>query len=427
MTTTPHPAQHSGAPAVPGAPLPPSTFHLRSNFPALEREEAGVKVAYFDGPGGTQVPRQVVDAMADYLLYHNANTHWAYPSSAETDAMLLAARGAVADFLNASPTEVAFANNMTTGTFHLARALGRAWGPGDEVVITDLDHHANVAPWRALEKERGITIRRVKVDLRTGEIDLASLREAITGRTRLLAIGAGSNALGTLTDVAAAGQLAHRAGALVFVDAVHAAPHALVDVKTIDCDFLGCSAYKFYGPHAGVIFAREALLTALDLPKLEPAPEAAPERFETGTQNHEGIVGTGAAIDFLASLGRGASRRARLEDSYRTLHHAGAALFERMWEGIGAIPGVTRYGPTPDRPRTPTLAFTVTGIGSEAVAKALAKRGVFVSHGDFYAATIVAQLGHAAAGLVRAGVACYTTADEVDRLLAGVREVLRTG
>ncbi len=426
MTTTQR-GPTAGAPAVPGAPLPSSIFHLRAHFPALERKESGVPVAYFDGPGGTQVPRQVVDAMADYLLHHNANTHWAYPTSAETDAMLLAAREAVADFLNASPTEVAFTNNMTTGTFHLARALGRGWGPGDEVVITDLDHHANVAPWRALEKERGITIRRVKVDLRTGELDFATLREAITTRTRLLAIGAGSNALGTLTDVAEAGRLAHKVGALVFVDAVHAAPHALVDVKAMACDFLGCSAYKFYGPHAGVIFAREALLTALDLPKLDPAPEEAPERFETGTQNHEGIVGTGAAIEFLASIGSGPTRRARLESAYRTLHHAGNALFERLWEGVGAIPGVTRFGPTPDRPRTPTLGFTVEGIGSEAVARSLAKRGVFVSHGDFYAATIVAQLGHAADGLVRAGVACYTTAEEVDRLIVGVREALRTG
>ena len=203
---------------------------IRNRFPALGRRHLGLPVAYFDGPGGTQVPKSVVDAMADYMLHHNANTHWAYPSSAETDAMLLAARTALADFLNASPTEVAFANNMTTGTFHLARALGRGWGPGDEVVVTDLDHHANVAPWRALERERGITIRRVGVDLARGQLDLASLRAALGPATRLLAIGAGSNALGTISDVAEAGRLAHAAGALVFVDAVHYAPHNLVDV-----------------------------------------------------------------------------------------------------------------------------------------------------------------------------------------------------
>ncbi|MFM8301436.1 MAG: aminotransferase class V-fold PLP-dependent enzyme, partial [Gemmatimonadota bacterium] len=203
---------------------------IRARFPSLQRQHDGHPVAYFDGPGGTQVPQSVVDAMSDYLLHHNANTHWAYPTSNETDALLLAARTAVADFLNATPREIAFANNMTTGTFHLARALGRRWGPGDEIVITDLDHHANVAPWRALECERGVRITRVGVNLATGQLDWAALQAALTPAVRLLAIGAGSNALGTITDVAAATQLAHANGALVFVDAVHDAPHALVDV-----------------------------------------------------------------------------------------------------------------------------------------------------------------------------------------------------
>jgi cysteine desulfurase family protein (TIGR01976 family) len=399
--------------------------HIRSRFPALGRHHRGLPVAYFDGPGGTQVPQSVVDAMADYMLHHNANTHWAYPTSAETDAMLLAARTALADFLNASPTEVAFANNMSTGTFHLARALGRGWGPGDEVVITDLDHHANVAPWRAIERERGITIRRVRVDLRTGQLDLASLAAALGPRTKLLAIGAGSNALGTISDVAAAGRLAHAAGALVFVDAVHYAPHNLVDVKALDCDFLGCSAYKFYGPHVGVIYGREHLMQALDVPKLDPAPDEAPDRFETGTQNHEGMVGAGAAVDFLASLGEGTTRRAKLEHAFHHLHARGMTLFARLWDGLGAIPGVTRYGPGPDQPRTPTIAFTVKGHDAESVTRALVERGVFTSHGDFYAQTIVDLLGLAKDGLVRAGAACYTSDDEVERLIAGVAEVAR--
>lgn len=398
---------------------------IRSRFPALSRRHLGLPVAYFDGPGGTQVPKSVVDAMADYMLHHNANTHWAYPSSAETDAMLLAARTALADFLNASPTEVAFANNMTTGTFHLARALGRGWGPGDEVVVTDLDHHANVAPWRALERERGITIRRVGVDLRRGQLDLASLRAALGPRTRLLAIGAGSNALGTISDVAEAGRLAHAAGALVFVDAVHYAPHNLVDVRALDCDFLGCSAYKFYGPHVGVIYGREQLMQALDVPKLDPAPNETPDRFETGTQNHEGMVGAGAAVDFLASLGEGATRRARLEHAFHHLHARGMALFTRLWDGLGAIPGVQCHGPGPDQPRTPTIAFTVKGHDAESVTRALVERGVFTSHGDFYAQTIVELLGLAKDGLVRAGAACYTSEEEVERLIAGVAEVAR--
>lgn len=400
-----------------------SLAQIRAQFPALARQHEGHAVAYFDGPGGTQVPQRVVDAMADYLLHHNANTHWAYPTSAETDALILGAREALADFLNACPREIAFANNMTTGTFHLARALGRGWGAGDEIVITDLDHHANVAPWRALERERGITIRRVDVDLAKGQLDRASLKASLSPRTKLLAIGAGSNALGTINDVAEAARLAHAVGALVFVDAVHYAPHALVDVKAMDCDFLGCSAYKFYGPHVGVIYGKEPLLQALDVPKLAPAPDEAPDRMETGTQNHEGIVGAGAAVDFLASIGTGPTRRARLVSAFHALHEAGMAHFTRLWDGLGAIPGVTRFGPPPDQPRTPTIAFTVKGHTSEDVTRALVKRGVFTSHGDFYAATIVERLGLSAPGLVRAGAACYTSADEVERLIAGVREI----
>ncbi len=400
---------------------------VRAEFPALERvhptPDGPRPVAYFDGPGGTQVPRAVVGAMTDYLYHHNANTHWAYPSSAETDALLAASRAAMADFLGCAPTEVAFANNMTTGTFHLARALGRAWGRGDEVVITELDHHANVAPWRALERDRGITVRQARLDAATGTLDLDSLRAAITPRTRLVAVGAASNALGTITDVARVVRIAREAGALTFVDAVHYAPHALVDVRAIGCDFLGCSPYKFYGPHVGVIFGREDLVAGLDVPRLEPAPDWSPERLETGTQNHEGIVGAAAAVDFLASLGEGSTRRERLRGAFDALHAHGSSLFARLWEGLGAIDGVTLYGPPPGAPRTPTVAFTVRGHDSEAVTCALASRGVFTSHGDFYATTVVERLGLAREGLVRAGAACYTIADEVDRLVEGVREV----
>jgi cysteine desulfurase family protein (TIGR01976 family) len=398
---------------------------IRKRFPALQRVHNGLPAAYFDGPGGTQVPLDVADAVSDYLLHHNANTAWAYPTSEETDAMLAAAREATADFLNAKPSEIAFGHNMTTLTFHLARALGAEWEPGDEVIITDLDHHANVAPWCRLEQERGISIRRVGVNLSTGQLDWASLERAIGPRTRLLAIGAGSNALGTITDVAAAGRLAHAAGALVFVDAVHYAPHALVDVRAMDCDFLGCSPYKFYGPHAGVLFGKESLVAALDVPKLDPAPDWPSENLETGTQNHEAIVGTGATVNFLASLSDRAEspRRSRLETSFAALHARAQSLVEKLWDGLSAIPAVTLYGPAPDQPRTPTISFVVRGRPSKEVAQHLAERAVFVSHGDFYAATIVELLGHADDGLVRAGCACYTSADEVDRLIAAVGEV----
>ena len=396
------------------------TTNVRRDFPALERRYEGTPVAYFDGPGGTQVPRQVVEAMNDYLFNHNANTHWNYPTSAETDAALDAARVALADFVNGDATEIAFGANMTTLTFHLARGLATRWSRGDEVVVTELDHHGNVAPWTRLAAERGIVIRTVRMRPEEGVLDWDDLEQAITPRTKLLAIGAASNALGTVTDVAAAARLAHAQGALVFVDAVHYAPHVLVDVKALGCDFLACSAYKFYGPHIGVLWGKRDLIASLDVPKLVPAPEAPPERLETGTQNHEGIVGAAAAVDFLADLGNGSSRRDRLVSSFARLHEQGATLLERMWNGLSAIPGVRMYGCKPGLPRTPTVSFTLDGVVSDDVARSLARQGVFVSNGDFYATTVIERLGHAADGVVRAGCACYTTADEVDRLIAGV-------
>jgi len=399
--------------------------NVRRDFPALERKHEGYPVAYFDGPGGTQVPRQVVEAMNTYLFYHNANTHWNYPTSAETDAALDAARVAFADFVNGDATEIAFGLNMTTLTFHLARGLATRWGKGDEVVVTELDHHGNIAPWTRLAAERGVTIRTVRMEPEAGVLDWADLEQAITPRTKLLAIGAASNALGTVTDVAAAARLAKAQGALVFVDAVHYAPHVLVDVKALGCDFLACSAYKFYGPHVGVLWGRNDLIASLDVPKLQPAPEAPPERLETGTQNHEGIIGAAAAVDYLASLGQGASRRDRLVSAFATLHEQGTALLARMWNGLSAIPGVRMYGCQPGSARTPTVAFTLDGMVSDDVARALARRGVFVSNGDFYATTVLERIGHADDGVVRAGCACYTTADEVDRLVAGVADLTR--
>jgi cysteine desulfurase family protein (TIGR01976 family) len=397
---------------------------IRDHFPALEREQDGLPVAYFDGPGGTQVPQVVVDAMSEYLLHHNANTHWRYPTSEETDALIARSRESLADLLNGRPDEIVFGQNMTTLTFHLARSLGREWGEGDEVVITELDHHGNVAPWRAVEKDRGITIRSVKMRTEDGRLDWNSLESALGPRTRLLAVGAASNALGTITDVTRAAALAHKAGARVFVDAVHYAPHALVDVQAIGCDFLACSAYKFYGPHIGVLWGRREMIEALDAPRLEPAPQESPERLETGTQNHEGIVGAAAAVDFLASLSashRHESRRKALASTYAALHARGAALLERLWTELAKIDGLTLYGPTPGTPRTPTLSFTLRGFRTGDVASALAKRAVYVSNGDFYAATVVERLGQSGDGLVRVGCSCYTSEDEVGRLIDGVR------
>jgi cysteine desulfurase family protein (TIGR01976 family) len=402
-----------------------STADIRANFPALKRTHNNLPVAYFDSPGGTQVPRQVVDAMSEYLYNHNANTHWAYPTSEETDVAIDAARQTCADFLNATLKEIAFGANMTTLTFHLARALGKTWQAGDEIVVTELDHHANVAPWDFLKVERGINLRTVRIEPQTGQLDWESFERSVTRRTKLIAIGAASNALGTINDVERAIRLARSAGALVFVDAVHYVPHGLVDVQALDCDFLAMSAYKVYGPHEGVLFGKSELLDSIAFPKLIPAPDAAPENVETGTQNHEGIVGTAAAIDFLASVAPAGTRRERLTSAYGELHRRSAALLERLWAGLATISGVRLYGPTPDLPRTPTIAFTIDGVPSTDVSRRLATQGLFLSHGDFYAATVVERLGLGAEGLVRAGCACYTREDEIDRLIMAVEEIAR--
>lgn len=396
---------------------------IRRRFPALARMHRGQPVAYFDGPGGTQVPTVVADAMSDYLFHHNANTHWAYPTSVETDGLLAAARSALADFLNATPDEIAFGLNMTTLTFHLSRALGREWSAGDEVIITELDHHGNVAPWQALARERGIVLRTIPLRVEDGTLDLGVLPRLFGPKTRLLAIGAASNVLGTITDVSAACSMARQAGVLSFVDAVHAAPHVLLDVQAIGCDFLGCSAYKFYGPHVGVLFGRKSRIEALDLPRLLPAPDYAPERLETGTQNHEGIVGAAAAVDFLAGLGTGVTRRSRLASALSEMHDRGALLLAQLWEALSAERRIRLYGPPPDAQRTATLSFTVSGLDAESVSRRLADSGVFVSHGDFYAPTILERLGVLDTGLVRAGCACYTTESEVDRLIGAVRSL----
>ncbi|MEJ7616345.1 MAG: cysteine desulfurase-like protein [Pyrinomonadaceae bacterium] len=398
---------------------------IRSHFPALARLQAGLPVAYFDGPGGTQVPRAVVEAMNEYLYHHNANTHWAYPTSVETDVAVLSARQALADFLNAAPDEITFGANMTTLAFHLSRALGRQLAPGDEIVVTELDHHANVDPWRVLAEERGLTLRVARMIAETGQLDWEDYERQLTKHTRLVAIGAASNALGTVTDVCRAADLAHACGALCFVDAVHYAPHALTDVRALNCDFLACSAYKFNGPHLGMLYGRRELLETINFPKLRPASDRAPEKAETGTLNHEGIVGAAAAIDFFATLSaHEGARREKLQATFDELHTRGMNLFKRMWEGLSSIKGVRLYGPAPGAcARTPTVSFTVRGLESEAVALALANHGVFVSHGDFYATTLVERLGLTHEGLVRAGCAVYTTDEEIDRLIEGVQQL----
>src|SRR5712671_5211378 len=279
-----------------------STEEIRKQFPALERIHKGFPVAYFDGAGGTQTPSVVVDAVSDYLLNHNANTHWEYPTSHETDAIIEGARHAFADFLNASANEIVFGPNTTTMIYHLSRALGRSLGAGDEIVITELEHHANVAPWPALVVERGVTLNVAQMDPATGQLDWDDFERLVTKQTKVVSFGAGCNALGTVNDYRRAVEMAHSVGALALVDAVHYAPYFLCDVKDTNCDFLTCSAYKFYGPHVSVFYGKKDLLESIDFPKLDPAPNIAPERAEMGTLSHEGIAGAAAAVDFYASL-----------------------------------------------------------------------------------------------------------------------------
>jgi len=415
-----------------------STEEIRRQFPALDRLYKGFPIAYFDGAGGTQTPSTVVNAVADYLLNHNANTHWEYPTSHETDAIIESARHTFADFLNAAADEIVFGPNTTTMIYHLSRALGRSLGPGDEIVITELEHHANVAPWQALEIERGVRLNICQMDPETGQLDWDDFERLITKQTKVVSFGAGCNALGTVNDYRRAVEMAHSVGALALVDAVHYAPYFLCDVKATGCDFLTCSAYKFYGPHVSVFYGRRDLLESIDFPKLEPAPNTAPERVEMGTQNHEGIAGAAAAVDFYASLvgyrtGSGSdrvieatlNRRELLQSAFAGLRAHSAPQVKRLWEELSKINGVRLYGPPPDVKRTPTISFVIKDVTSTNVARRLAERGLFASHGDFYAQTVIERLGLAPEGLVRVGCACYTSDEEIERLIEAVREIAR--
>jgi cysteine desulfurase family protein (TIGR01976 family) len=413
-----------------------STEQIREQFPALQRRHNGQPVAYFDAAGGTQVPKTVADAVNDYLLNHNANTHWEYPTSHETDEMIESARHLFADFLNASANEIVFGPNTTTMIYHLSRALGRTFGPGDEIVITELEHHANVAPWQALVKERGVILNVAQMDPETGQLDWNDFQRLVTKKTKIVAFGAASNALGTVNEYKRAVGLAHSVGALALVDAVHYAPYFLCDARATDCDFLTCSAYKFYGPHVSVFYGKQDLLESVDFPKLEPAPDNAPECVEMGTQNHEGIAGAAAAVEFYASLagyrtGSGSDRishsssprRDFLQSAFAELHARSSVHVARLWESLSRIKQVQLFGPTPDIERTPTVSFIVRNVASTEVARRLAERGLFASHGDFYAATVIERLGLAPEGLLRVGCACYTNDEEIERLIEAVSEI----
>lgn len=404
--------------ASPTAPTGVAGVHqIRAAFPAVRREHARGTVGYFDAPGGTQVPAAVAETVAGQLL-RQANAHWAFDSSRELDQILAQSRSALADLVGGAEEEIVLGPNMTTLTFHVARSLGRTWSAGDEVVVTELDHLANVSPWTDLGTERGIVARTVPLVPETGDLDWDAFERCVTQRTRLIAVTAASNALGTIVDLERAAALARTVGALLFVDAVHLAPHERIDVGAIGCDLLACSPYKFYGPHVGVLWGRADLLREVAPPRVAPAPDTIPECWETGTLNHEGIAGAAAAVDFLASLAADGTRPERLNVVYAELSRRGEELLRTLWKGLATVPGVRLYGPAPGSPRTPTVSFTIEGMTpARAAAKLSDDWGLFLSHGNFYASLVTARLGVEPDGLLRAGCACYTTVEEVERLV----------
>jgi cysteine desulfurase family protein (TIGR01976 family) len=399
---------------------------VREQFPALERTHNGRRAVYFDGPGGSQVAKSAIDAVSGYMSRGGANLHGPFPTSVETEEILRDTRQAMADFLGAGPDEVAFGANMTTLTFAVSRALARTWDRNSEVVVTELDHRANVDPWLLAAAERGAAVRWVRVNPETLTLEADDIERAINDRTRLVAVGLASNAVGTVNDVAAIAKRAHGAGALVTVDAVHAAPHIPVDRDAIGADVLTCSAYKFFGPHVGVTAVRRDLLESLDVYKVEPAPDYIPDRLETGTQNHEGIAGAKGAIDFISSLGHGTSLQDKLVSGMRAIEEYEADLAERFRAALHEIPEVKLYAAPDGVLKTPTVAFRVEGHTPREVTERLAQEGFFVADGHFYASTLARKLGiHDKGGWIRAGLAPYNTEEEVEGFIESLKSLLK--
>ncbi len=404
---------------------------VRSQFPSLSQMVAGQPAIFLDGPGGTQVPQRVIDAIGDYLKNSNANTHGAYATSRRTDAVVAEARAAMADFFGCDSDEVVFGPNMTTLTFAISRSIGRELGPGDEILLTHLDHDANVSPWRALE-ERGVTIRFVDVNQDDCTLNMADLAQKISSRTRVVAVGYASNAVGTINDVKEIVRLAHKKGALAYIDAVHYAPHGPIDVRDLDCDFLVCSSYKFFGPHMGILYGKREHLQRLQPYKLRANTNAVPCRWEWGTLNHECIAGITACVDYLADLGRQAdpaasTRRAALLAAYGAIQQYEHGLAETLIGGLLAIPGLKFYGIRDvaklDR-RCPTVAVRIASQTPLELATKLGERGFFTWDGNYYALNLSERLDvEKDGGFLRIGLAHYNTAEEVQRFLSALREI----
>jgi cysteine desulfurase family protein (TIGR01976 family) len=405
---------------------------LRQRFPALSLEQDGRPIAFFDGPGGTQVPDSVIEAVARYYRESNANADGAFLTSRRSDEIVAEAHQAVADMLGANDaSEIKFGANMTTLTFHISRSVTATMSPGDEIVLTGLDHHGNVDPWRGAAADRGLTVRIWEPRLDDCTLDLADLDALLGPRTKLVAVGWASNAVGTINPIAEIVRRAHAVGAWTYVDAVHAAPHLPIDVSAVDTDFLACSTYKFFGPHAGVLYGKGAILDSLPSYKLKPAHD----RFETGTLNFEGQAGVVAAVDYLADVGvryggadPEAGRGGRVHAAMTAIRSYETALYRRLADGLEAIPGLRLYGIT-DRARfadrTPTAALTIDGHTPRAICEALGREGIATWDGDFYATGLIERLGLAEnGGVVRIGLTHYNTSDEIDRVVGALARIV---
>ncbi|MGA7892191.1 MAG: cysteine desulfurase-like protein [Candidatus Sulfotelmatobacter sp.] len=422
----------STASAAPALDIP----YIRAQFPSLSQTVNGHPAAFLDGPGGTQVPQRVIDGISGYLRRDNANTGGAYATSRNTDVMLADARTAMADFLHCGADEIVFGPNMTTLTYAMSRAIARDLGPGDEILVTRLDHDANVTPWLALE-EKGVTVRWAEFHEEDCTFDIEDLASKINKKTKLVAVGYASNAVGTINPVKEIVRLAHAAGALAYIDAVHYGPHGLIDVAALDCDFLVCSTYKFFGPHMGVLFGKREHLQRLRPYKVRPLTDAIPNRWEWGTLNHECIAGITACVDYIADLGRRASphaatRRAAIVAAFEAIHHYEHGLMQGLISGLKKIPNVKLYGITdPSRfaERCPTLALRVVNQTTNqtplALSTKLGDRGFFTWDGNYYALSLTERLDvEKSGGFLRIGLVHYNTAEEVDRLLGALREIV---
>jgi cysteine desulfurase family protein (TIGR01976 family) len=398
----------------------PPIEEIRRRFPALSRREDGREVAYLDGPGGTQMPKIAIEAMTSVLEDGISNLGGGYGASIAADEITASGRRAMADFLNASPGEIVFGQNMTSLTFALSRALANTWSAGEAVVVTSLDHDANYTPWVRAAAEHGVEVRVAEFDSTTGLLDPGSVIDLIDDRVRLVAVCLASNSLGTLVDIPPISVAAHEAGAMVFVDAVHAGPHRSIDVEKLGCDFLAVSAYKFFGPHVGVLFGRIDHLAALDAYRVRPAPSDPPGKWETGTQSFESIAAVTAAVDYIAALGGDRdTRRASLLAAYENISAYETGLSQQFLTGIQELDKVRLYGvpETGDR-RVSTFAIGVDGYHADEAARRLLAKGLYVWSGHYYAVNAMARLGVLdEGGLIRIGFAHYNTSQEVDRVL----------